>query len=466
MMTTTTAAPSVFSLKRALSLGVLAASIATSVSVAQAAPLAQLSQIDLVDQQGTLRLYAHTDSLISHRTVAASPERVVIDLEQVSPETTLRTNLAQAPNVDRVSIHRLSNHRVQLVIDGHQLSEPLVGFRTDEVMTVAAPVYRQALPKTAPAPAPQATTDSSLALAAPAVETASSQALPVVTPAASQPSAETAPSALALAPAPASSSLPVWLQPALDKLKHLPQSKHGLMLLVAVIGLGGALFCGLAAWALMRGDRESQGKGRNRFGLDTDALSQNTLEENRPANLEEALAAGFDRHYAKASETQPLQGIRSPLRADGGVPIGMNGLNGQLQQQGVLAHKNLGTTLPSVAKAPVVPRQQAVNQYARQNSVQNLAQSAAQKSETLLPKRSLGQNLSASLPKPAARPLPLAPALSSKSKEAQTRQQAVQNNNQRVLASRVRQQLNQSQSSNPEVMDFLRSVADLMEKNS
>ena len=155
--------------------GLLGAIVLTglmSSGLAFAANLAPLQQIDLVqDRDGQTRLYLHSDQVIHHKTIRATGDELVLELEGTEAIGTIRTNYAKAPHVERVTIRPVGHDRLRIEIDGDHLGkQPIIGFReakqiattTKAIKTIAR---QQTLSKNADEKAVETTPPSIAALA-------------------------------------------------------------------------------------------------------------------------------------------------------------------------------------------------------------------------------------------------------------------------------------------------------------
>ena len=109
------------------------AAFATTLSLFAANPsLAQsfpLQTIDLISNAGSTEVLLHTGSIVPYQTVLATDNKVVIDVDNVDPDQTIRTNFSQAKNVSHVILQPLTNNKIRLIVRGEDLGQPVVAFR-------------------------------------------------------------------------------------------------------------------------------------------------------------------------------------------------------------------------------------------------------------------------------------------------------------------------------------------------
>ncbi|MBY0449865.1 MAG: AMIN domain-containing protein [Cyanobacteria bacterium] len=95
-------------------------------SLAQSFPL---QTIDLISNAGSTEVLLHTGSIVPYQTVLATDNKVVIDVDNVDPDQTIRTNFSQAKNVSHVILQPLTNNKIRLIVRGEDLGQPVVAFR-------------------------------------------------------------------------------------------------------------------------------------------------------------------------------------------------------------------------------------------------------------------------------------------------------------------------------------------------
>lgn len=101
----------------------------TSFLPSWAGDLYPLQSIDFVSQQGTTKLLLHTGSIVPTRTVLVSSNKIVIDIDNVNTQEPIQTHFAHADNVSHVVLQPLSSSTVRVIIRGENLDPPSVSFK-------------------------------------------------------------------------------------------------------------------------------------------------------------------------------------------------------------------------------------------------------------------------------------------------------------------------------------------------
>lgn len=98
----------------------------SSLSLPAWAQTALLEQIDVVTSGYGTELKLHADQPVKHRVVSASDQRLVLELEGVVAARSVRTNFAHAKGVRHVIFQPNGPERLKLNISGQNLGKPLV----------------------------------------------------------------------------------------------------------------------------------------------------------------------------------------------------------------------------------------------------------------------------------------------------------------------------------------------------
>lgn len=94
-----------------------------------AAQLFPLQSIDFVSQQGATKIFLHTGSIVPYRTVLISENKIVIDIDQVNSQEAVQTNFSNADNISHVVLQPLSPTTVRLIVRGENLQSPSLSFK-------------------------------------------------------------------------------------------------------------------------------------------------------------------------------------------------------------------------------------------------------------------------------------------------------------------------------------------------
>ncbi|MBY0402746.1 MAG: AMIN domain-containing protein, partial [Cyanobacteria bacterium] len=119
---------SIQALGRTLSLGLLGFSVLSNLS-AFADNEFPLQSIDFVTQENGTNIFLHTGSIVPYHTVLTSDNKIVIDIDHVLSEQTVKTNFAEARNISHVVLQPLSAKSVRLIIRGEELGTPNISFK-------------------------------------------------------------------------------------------------------------------------------------------------------------------------------------------------------------------------------------------------------------------------------------------------------------------------------------------------
>lgn len=123
--------PASKALKCAFSFGLLSAlTLSGSFVSVLAEDRYPLQSIDFVSQgNNTTGILFHTGSHVPYRTILASDSKIVIDVDDVQADQTVKTNFANADNISHVVLQPLSKSTVRLIIRGEHLGNPKVAFK-------------------------------------------------------------------------------------------------------------------------------------------------------------------------------------------------------------------------------------------------------------------------------------------------------------------------------------------------
>lgn len=88
-----------------------------------------LQSIDFVSNNHATEIFLHTGSIVPYRTVLSTDNKIVVDVDRVIAEQTVKTNFTQAENVSNVVLQPLSSRTMRLIIRGDRLGKPSVAFK-------------------------------------------------------------------------------------------------------------------------------------------------------------------------------------------------------------------------------------------------------------------------------------------------------------------------------------------------
>ncbi len=100
------------------------------VAPAWAADSFRLDSVDFISTGGRTNIIMHTGSILPYKKVLVSDSKLVLDIEQVEADESVRTNFSGAANVSHVILKPLDAHRVRLIVRGENLGTPVVAFNS------------------------------------------------------------------------------------------------------------------------------------------------------------------------------------------------------------------------------------------------------------------------------------------------------------------------------------------------
>ena len=90
----------------------------------------RLDSVDFVSSGGRTDIILHTGSILPVQKVMVSDEKVILDVDNVNADETVRTNFSGASNVSNVIFKPLGEHKIRLIIRGQNLGAPSVAFNS------------------------------------------------------------------------------------------------------------------------------------------------------------------------------------------------------------------------------------------------------------------------------------------------------------------------------------------------
>nr|MBX2860448.1 hypothetical protein [Vampirovibrio sp.] len=88
----------------------------------------RLDRVDFISANQATQIIFHAEKQMPYKTVSADSDRLVIDVDQVNTNQTVRTNFSGSGNISHVIIQPLSNEKLRLIVRGNHLSKPMIRF--------------------------------------------------------------------------------------------------------------------------------------------------------------------------------------------------------------------------------------------------------------------------------------------------------------------------------------------------
>jgi hypothetical protein len=444
-----------------------------------AADLYPLQSIDFVSQHGTTKLLLHTGSIVPTRTVLVSSNKIVIDIDNVNAQEPIQTHFAHADNVSHVVLQPLSSSTVRVIIRGENLDAPSIAFK-DLRSATQSQIRPQDIAQEVSTDEATATTSSTPAAKTSADPFSGEQLNKAglneagLTPetslaAETDPTAATS-SAVEIPPTP---DAPINIKDGLlseeagtedagsNSDSNLPFGGENLINGL-LYGLGGLLILGAGGFIAYRLKNL-----KNQNGFD----SIQTPQSNRHNKQQfRDLADQYQLHKTHGSQPQNALKTIGNKPASGQAPIGLRGFQTDMpyEHPADLGQDYLyGGNVPP-QRPPVAPQKQAISQYNKQNINPATQQPGGQGlSKKRLTDEALRQEISRSneIRKQTTDNL-LDSNRQRTSQAASVLRKTAAASMPKKAPSGLGSNMNQSLPPNPEVLNFLRNVADLMEKDN
>jgi hypothetical protein len=445
--------------------------------VAMAAEVYPLQSIDFVTHSDATDIFFHTGGIVPYRTVLATDNKIVIDVEKVQSEQTVKTNFMKAPNVSHVVLQPLSNKSIRLIIRGDHLRKPSIGFKDLAAQPKSSLFESSSAPVTPPKPtaiptpkaeppeAPPhavdtteeaettAAAETDLNLSQDALDALSEEDALFSAKSAGEVSAKSSPRLQESAPEPldlsdAPLSLPdkasKGVGKAFDKVSGLDTSTLAQLGIVGFIGLG-------FVWFIRRKWQQVQQQSGRGLNGNPNANFRNVADQYQ-------LPTGGGKKTGGYADS-PI-GLRSLQSSAGPESLQLPPPpEAPANPRRASAQSPALPPLPPTAPRSTPPKRQALNQYAKQSNTPPSTGKAAPRakaSDDMLRQelqRSAEVQRQANKQPPRKEPNPMASALVRKAMATPPQRPA-------------RQTSGSPLAPNPEVLSFLKSVADLMEKES
>lgn len=472
-----------------------------------------LDSIDFRARGGQTDIVLHTGSIVPVDKIMVSDTKLILDIDQINAHETIRTNFAQAQNISHVIMQPLGDHKLRMIIRGDGLGMPNVAFLNTNNGTYSTgnPAYDNPRLADENATALHALQENGMQSAALGETSATESILPAndidaplpavddVLPQRPAPTGKLKPETgnadtlapLSLSETSSGGNVPGFFE-ALAKpaaAKHYePYIPYALLGLV-ILGLGG--------FVIQRIRRFRRGERQLEDYLQPDMAADEP--SNRKTGFREMASAYRNKHarnMAQAPDSTDLTPPSKPVGKKDMIGLGslkqMESAHQASTNEGADATRTLETLLAAMQatnmpKKPVAPtsapRKQAVGQYAKTQPQQGKIHPAldlklleetkrreeerARQVQATLQKQAQAQpktlmDIAKSVPKSGVSQ-PVNRALAAKKRSPVTHPSQAAMMQPKPAMPRNSQQ--GPLPGNPEVLNFLRNVADLMEKD-
>jgi hypothetical protein len=131
-----------------------------------------LESIDFIANNRQTNIILHTGSIVPVQKVMISDNKLMLDIDQIDATETIRTNFTGAANISHVILQPLNEHKIRLIIRGENLGNPSLAFYNASNGAYNTPNGEAAAPEAASIPFKSSETGAEgLQEAAPIVET-------------------------------------------------------------------------------------------------------------------------------------------------------------------------------------------------------------------------------------------------------------------------------------------------------
>ncbi len=87
-----------------------------------------LESVDFTSSGDRTNIVLHTGSIVPVQKILSSDTKLILEIEQVNTDETVRTNFAGATNISHVIMQPINEHKVRMIIRGENLAPPSVAF--------------------------------------------------------------------------------------------------------------------------------------------------------------------------------------------------------------------------------------------------------------------------------------------------------------------------------------------------
>lgn len=87
-----------------------------------------LDSVDFATTGDQTRITLRTGSIVPVQKVMTSSDKLILDIEQINAQDTIRTSFAKAKNISHVIMQPINEHKIRLIIRGENLAAPTIAF--------------------------------------------------------------------------------------------------------------------------------------------------------------------------------------------------------------------------------------------------------------------------------------------------------------------------------------------------
>lgn len=111
-----------------------------------------LESIDFIANNHQTNIILHTGSIVPVQKVMISDNKLMLDIDQIDATETIRTNFTGAANISHVILQPLNEHKIRLIIRGENLGNPSLAFYNAGSGAYSAPNGENVTPEPATIP--------------------------------------------------------------------------------------------------------------------------------------------------------------------------------------------------------------------------------------------------------------------------------------------------------------------------
>ncbi|MGE0201733.1 MAG: hypothetical protein AB7P76_12300 [Candidatus Melainabacteria bacterium] len=116
------------SVRRAVSAGLISIALMAATIPAVLAATVNLEKIDFLSSPGVTDVILHTGAKVPTNIVLATENKLVIDIHDVRQDSTVRTDFVDAINISHVVVQPISDTDIRLIIRGESLAAPRITY--------------------------------------------------------------------------------------------------------------------------------------------------------------------------------------------------------------------------------------------------------------------------------------------------------------------------------------------------
>jgi hypothetical protein len=88
----------------------------------------RLESVDFASNGEKTNIIFHTDSILPVHKVHVSNNKLILDIDQIQTDGTVKTNFLRAANISHVIMQPLGEHKLRMIIRGENLGKPAIAF--------------------------------------------------------------------------------------------------------------------------------------------------------------------------------------------------------------------------------------------------------------------------------------------------------------------------------------------------